>query len=351
MMPIRVALPQNANIKISGYVDAYYARNSQEDIDGTVIWPAIGARSATMGLNIAQITADAVSTNVRGRITLQFGDLPEYTFRNRYQMIQEGYVGLKLQNKLWVDFGVFTPHFGVESFLPKDNHLSLLSLPTYFEPFVQAGSRLVWKPVNRWKFAFHLLNGFGTIDSPNKNPSPALEVEYSTYNHFRAGYNNQLAQRNDHQTLFYHNLWLKYFTSRSQIRTAVSFGSETNSALIEQTNSGFTYNGLVSYQYFVRQKWTVAARIEYTNDQDALLDSPVVIDGSNTLSGPEILGGSLGFTYIPFLNSYFRLEGRYLRALQSDQKVFSNSWLGTNSTNALDRTEVLATVGVKFGGN
>ncbi|MGD1847076.1 MAG: outer membrane beta-barrel protein [Salibacteraceae bacterium] len=346
---LRIIRPANLDLRLSGYVDAYYARSSEEDNSPVNLWPAVGGRTATTALNIAQLTASINSERVRGIMTVQFGDLPEFTFPSRYQFLQEAYAGVRLHSQLWFDAGIFAPHIGVESLLPKDNHLSTLALPTYSEPFVQAGGRLNWTPNTRWFVGLHLLNGFGVVESPNKNISPGLELRYHTNNTWQMGYNNQLAQRTTHQTLFYQNVWATYTRNRIELKASASYGNETNAKIDAPSQNGTIFSALTSVQYKWKPTWKLAARIEYFDDKNGLLSTGFLSPDGLSVSGPEMLGGSFGITYLPYTQCYFRLETRYLNSLNPTVEPFGNSWFNENDRSARNRTEVLATLGVKFG--
>src|ERR1043166_4416367 len=86
-----------ASIKVSGYVDAYYAYYT--DSLGTGAYqkfPSISPRSNQIGLNTAMITASYDGEKARAVVTLHFGDIPRSTWSSTMNNLMEAHAGILL---------------------------------------------------------------------------------------------------------------------------------------------------------------------------------------------------------------------------------------------------------------
>src|SRR6187401_1706906 len=95
-------------IKISGYVDGYYAYYTDSVGAGNYQkFPAVSPRSNNFGLNAAIISAQYDGEKVRGIVTLHFGDIPRAVWAGTYNNVMEAHAGIRLTKKLWLDAGFF----------------------------------------------------------------------------------------------------------------------------------------------------------------------------------------------------------------------------------------------------
>src|ERR1700746_2805557 len=119
-------------LKISGYVDAYYAYYTDSVGEGNYQkFPSISPRSNQFGLNTAMLTAQYDAEKVRGIVTLHFGDIPRCAWSSTFNPLMEAHVGIRLHKTLWLDAGFFRTHFGTEGLLPKENFCSSVSVNTF----------------------------------------------------------------------------------------------------------------------------------------------------------------------------------------------------------------------------
>jgi len=90
----------SGSFRISGYVDAYYARYSDSvGIGKLEKFAAASTISNSFGLNIAQLSLQYSSPVVRATLTLQAGDIPQAVWSPVYNYIQEAYGGIHISRK------------------------------------------------------------------------------------------------------------------------------------------------------------------------------------------------------------------------------------------------------------
>lgn len=79
----------DSSIKITGYVDAYYAySNDSVGVNNYQKFPVISPRSDAFGINIAQLTAQYSNDKVRAVATFHYGDIPASAWSPTFNLIQ-----------------------------------------------------------------------------------------------------------------------------------------------------------------------------------------------------------------------------------------------------------------------
>lgn len=331
-------------IKLEGYIDSYIAM----DNDSNVMFDtskdkkratnnrglnALGFRKNEFNLNMAQLSVSKNADWYRGRFTLSYGTTPLQSWPMEYLPIQEAYAGIKAYNNLWVDAGIFLTHIGVESLLPKNNHLSLLSLTTMYKPFYQSGVKVSYKPVDQFEAQLHVLNGLGIIEDNNNDKSLGWLLSYSPNASFNitdsGSIGNEEKAGDPAAFLAYNNLNLSY-----QPIDPLNLRASMDIAMKSNAMSNLYYSGLVSGKYAINKNFALSLRGEMTND-----DKKVLTVGTNGL------GVTAGLEFKPTDNSYLRLEGRQLMlANNKENQVFKDAAGAASSS----RLEGMLSMGVSF---
>ena len=224
-----------AAIKISGYVDAYYAYYTDSVGVGNVQkFGSTSPRSNQFGLNVAVLNAQYDGEKVRGIVTLHFGDFPKATWSGTYNNIMEAHAGVRLCKKLWLDAGFFRTHFGTEALLPKENFLSSVSVNTYYEPYFEAGARLNFVPNDKLAITVYALNGYNIYEDNNEKKSLGMLVTYALGDKGNIGYSNYLgddAPIGDTLSRFrtHNNLFLNYQIKKLKIQVGGDYCTQKNS--------------------------------------------------------------------------------------------------------------------------
>lgn len=338
---------ENSSWSISGYVDAYGAYYT--DSVGTSNYqkfPTVSPRSKQFGLNIAMVTAKYSADRVRGIIALHYGDIPKSSWSNTYNFIQEANVGFRISKGLWLDGGFFRSHIGCEGLLPKENITSSISVPTFFEPYFEAGFKLNYVPTNKLALNLFVLNGYNIYEDNNTKKSGGVLATYSISDRISMTYANYFGDdtpEGDSIThfRFLNNIYLNYIQNKVRIVTGVDFGFQQNSDLTNLKKSASMWSGIFAMSYQAAKKFAIYGRGEVYRDPDGIL-SGVFMDQNNKLTGLKLWGITLGLEYKPTDNSYIRIEGRSLTTDKA-QKIFR--WDNDNKNN---RLEAMLNMGITF---
>jgi len=337
-----------SKLKISGYVDAYYARYSDSVGQGNYQkFPAASPRSNSFGLNVAQITEQYTSAKIRSTATLHFGDLPNASWSPIYNYIQEANVGFSLSSKFWIDAGFFKTHIGTEALLPKDNIASSASIITFYEPWWQSGVKFSYTPSDKFQAAIFLENGYNEFVATNRKKAIGLLFTYALGDKGSIGYYNLIGDgtpdniKTPHLR-FLNNLVFNYqFCKKFKAVVGVDFISQQNSSLADSTKNAYVYSSILTLNYIFNPIWGIYCRAETFNDADGFLTG-TIIDSKNKVTGYKLTGITLGIEYKPTENSYIRLEGRTLQ-MDAAQKIFRTSGAFTSQ-----RGEVMINMGIWF---
>lgn len=184
---------KNSPFSFSGYVDAYAAFYTDSvGIDNFQKFPTVSPRSEQMGLNIAMLTAKYSADRVRGVITFQYGDIPKSAWSSTFNNIQEANAGVRITKGLWIDGGFFRSYIGCEGLLPKENIASSIAIPTYYEPYYEAGFRFNYTPTDKLLLNLYLLNGYNLFEDNNSKKSLGLQATYTFNDNLSLNYSNYL---------------------------------------------------------------------------------------------------------------------------------------------------------------
>jgi len=311
---------------ISGYVDTYYSHDN-DYANAMDRFPGISPQRDEYRLNIAQLSLKYFKHNVRGNITLQYGDEPDVFWPSDRKLLQEGNIGFSPVENLWIDAGYFLTHIGTESIRPMENVFSSFAMVTFYEPFPQAGAVISYS-TKRFNGAFWLMNGYGQIADNNKNKSLGLSLTWWPYKNVSMSYNNiagnESSDLNNQKQRLYNNFIIKANLGENwNIIFNNDFCLQQKSKIDDSTGIGSMVGGFLTVKYtFNDPKYSIAYRGEYFADFDGIF-SPIYTISPLERSGLMCFGPSLAFEYKPMPNAYVRLEGRYLQTWR-DLKIFSD---------------------------
>lgn len=335
-------------ITLSGYVDVYGSYYTDSLAAGAFQqFPSTDPRSAQPGLNIAQLSLDYSSPRVRSTVTLHYGDLPLAAWSPDFTFVEEAHAGVRLCKHAWLDGGFFRTHIGGEGLDAKENIASSIALPTYFEPYYEAGFRLNYLPTAKWNISFYLLNGYNIFADNNNKKSAGIYINYALSDHVNITYSDYVGDDTDpdadsvQHLRFYNNLLFTYEKDHIRLLAQVDYAVQQNSALDNPLQSATMISGLLAIRYAICNAFGIYVRGETFQDPEGFL-SGIYFDDLGELSGLHISGATLGLEYKPTDNSYVRLEGRELVA---DTDMFLFYWNGNISNS---RFEGLLNVGVWF---
>lgn len=75
---LNIRAQSGSDFKISGYADTYYAYDNDNNGNSLRQFSVISPVRDQFRINLAQVTGKYAYKNLRGTVTLQFGDIPRY---------------------------------------------------------------------------------------------------------------------------------------------------------------------------------------------------------------------------------------------------------------------------------
>ncbi len=338
----------SATIKVSGYVDAYYAYYTDSvGIGNYQKFPSVDARSNSFGLNHAMITAQYDGDKFRGIVTAHYGDIPRSAWSSTFNGIMEAHAGVRLCSKLWLDAGFFRTHTGAEGLLPKENFTSSVSVSTYFEPYYESGFRLDYHPSSKLSIDLYFLNGYNIYEDNNDKKSLGLNLTYAFNDNANIGYTNYIgddtplgADTISHNRIF-QNIFANYQVGKLKMQVGVDYILQQNSNIIKQNKTVDCLSGVLSFKFQTTHKFADYMRFELFNDPNGFM-AGIITDKNNELTGLKLYGITYGLELKPIDNAYIRLEAREL-IMDKNQEIFQ--W---NNKPQHNRHEVLLNLGISF---
>ncbi|MBI3509351.1 MAG: outer membrane beta-barrel protein [Bacteroidetes bacterium] len=335
-------------IKVSGYVDAYYAYYTDSVGDNKdQQFPSISPRSKTFGLNTAMITAQYDGEKTRGIVSLHFGDIARSAWSPVFNPIMEAHAGIRLCSKLWIDAGFFRTHFGTEGLLPKENICSSVSVNTFYEPYYESGVRLNYNPCEKLALYFYALNGYNMYEDNNHKKSFGMLANYTMADDKGSfGYSNYIGDDSPTGDTISHlrihqNLFFNYQYKKMKIQVGGDFCYQKNSFSYISKKPGMMGSGVMSFKYQCCKSSSVYTRGEIFQDPSGFM-STRFIDWEGNVTGYKLWGTTVGVEYKPTENSYLRAEVREI-SMDQWQKIFY-----TNGKDVSTRTELLINMGISF---
>ena len=336
----------SSKLSLLGYLDTYYSYYTDSLGPGQFQkFASVSPRNNCFGLNIAQIGLNYASPMVRGNLTLHYGDIPLSSWSQSFNPVQEANLGIKILKNTWLDAGFFTTHIGTESFLPKNNYLSSLTVATYNEPFYQAGARLSFK-TQKIHAELWIVNGYNFFLDANSAKSVGILFRYKLNSNTSLTYTNLLGLESADvapvkKFRFYQNIFLNTsFRDKLFLIVGGDFGMQTHSVLQDSEETAFMYNAMGEIRYYFNKKVSVTARYEIFMDPEGFIGG-IVQDANGELMGYKLKGYAMGVEFRPVKNAYLRAEGRYLQ-LSENLDVFHHG------PSPSKRWEMMITMGFYF---
>lgn len=349
---------------IDGYADVYYAAYSESTKAGTIATNGVIApKNNSLGLNILQLSGNYIHDDVRGKITIQFGDVPTQVWPTDYRFVQEAYVGARLGKKTWIDAGFFKTHIGAEIIPGRYNLLSTIAMVTYNEPFFQGGVRIVQETNAKFNWGIHVLDGFNKFTANTAIPALGFSSNYVVTQKLQLMYNNLLsdeAVNNKFNLRFYNNFNASYIHKKWAMLLGIDVVTQQLNAYDSRItkNHNFVIGGLLTIKHQTFKRWAFVVRPEFFYDKYGVLSVPVT--GGNVLNASQLTyipkpdgyktaGITLGTELKLHPEHYFRIEARYLNNF-TNQQLYGNAWglFKAKAGQTNQRLEVVLTTGLWF---
>lgn len=318
-----------AQIKIGGYVSSYYASNDDDRLpNGFVQFPTLEPRKDQFSLNMALISLAYESSTMRGNITLHYGDVPESSWPKTFNLIQEANGGFRVYKKIWLDAGFFKTHIGIESFQPRENIASSMSIMNFYDPYFLSGAKLSYLCGPKLTFQVSVFNGYNEYLDNNKNKAFGFTAVYNPTRQLSLTYNALTCDetpdkvRTKHQR-FYQNIYSTLHLRKLIIGVDLNFGVQQHSLHADTTKAGFLYGALIVAKYQFLKKLGAYGRAETFSDPNQILTGTLDI-------GHFISGTTLGLEFKPQRTVSLSTEWRIL---QADNLIFLQGNKLTNRRN------------------
>lgn len=303
---------------IGGYVSTYYAYYDDDaEKNNFVQFPTLAPRKDQFSLNMALISLEYKSPNLRSKITLHYGDVPESSWPSTFNLIQEANAGFKIHKKIWFDAGFFRSHIGLESFQPRENITSSMSVPNFYDPYFLSGAKLTFLLSSKLNLQACIFNGYNEYLDNNKNKAFDFSLNYNPNDNFSFTYNLLTCDETPdsykvkHQR-YYQNFYATFIHKKLTLGLDASFGIQERSLKSDSGKIATMYSGLVVAKYQFLKKLAVYGRVEDFSDPNQILTGNLSI-------GQYIRGTTLGFEYKPQKTASLSLEWRIL---ESDNMIF-----------------------------
>ncbi|HXH32600.1 MAG TPA: outer membrane beta-barrel protein [Bacteriovoracaceae bacterium] len=323
------------NPTFDGFVDAYYAFDSNRPPDHEREFTTQPARHNEFNLNLASVGVSVKEEKIRGRLALQFGNsVTKNTYfepvsgktsgPNETKNFQEAYVGTRIAADTWIDLGIYLGHIGAESWISKDNWTYSRALMLDYVPYYSAGVRLTHKIDEKSGLQLHLINGWQNVSENNSGKAVGFQYQRQLTQDLLYIYNNffgdEIVVGSRPRFRAYHDFILKWMASdRWQYLLSADFGHQA-----QQEKRGVDAWGAtaVTVRRVLRDGQSVSFRSEYYNDRhQANVETA-------TANGFQVLGASTNFDQKFEGNAMWRTE---LRALYSKDKIYPKRASGKNN--------------------
>jgi hypothetical protein len=301
-------------IAFGAFFDAYYAYDFERPATRDRAYTTQPARHNEFNINLAFVEAKIADERVRGRFALQTGTAVNFNYaaeannRELSQLIQEGVVGYRLADNLWIDAGIYLSHIGLESWISRDNWTYTRSLCSDFSPYYQTGVKATLQASPQFALQFHVLNGWQNIAETNNGKAVGLQAAFTPSENISLTYNNFIGNEQSDslasRTRFFNDVVLKFSLSPSfQIAGMFDLGLEEKPA---GSGNSTWYAAMLLGKLQATPSLALTGRVEYYGDKDQ------VIVKTGTPNGFQIYGGSLPADVAVAPNLLWRLEGRLL---------------------------------------
>lgn len=340
-----------SHFDLTVYVDVYYNRvlnRPSGDTSNILNFASNCPFANEFRLNVASLWLYYTAKNARGKVELQYGDVPNLLTDPQVQFIKymkRAEFGFRIYKTFWVDLGYQYNPIGYESSFPIRNQLSTVTVGGYYEPGNFLGAKLSAQLTPSFLIGAYIGNPYTLAYGRNKRLFAGLFMGYSYKDIFSVNYNNlmgssDLATEEKNHLGIYNNVYVTVNPVNNLLLVGqCDFGLVTNKGIPDTTKTASEVSGFLQVTYQFTKWFSASLRGEYFNDPDAIMSTLYAYDGK--LRGLLTYGGTVGVEFNPVKNSYIRAEYTYLTADKGNLAFLSNL--------SQDRNTLTFTAGYKFG--
>jgi hypothetical protein len=327
-------------LTFSGYLEMYYLFNFNRPANNTQ--PGFiysHNRVNEVNVNLGFLKASYETEKVRGNFALMTGTYANANLAAEPGVLKnifEANAGMKISTakNLWIDAGIFSSHIGFESAIGKDCWTLTRSMLADNSPYYESGVKISYTTDNeKWFLSGLLLNGWQRIQRVEGNSLPSFGTQITFKPTSSITLNSSSFIGTDkadsvRQMRYFHNFYgIFQLTEKLGLTVGFDMGAEEKSPEVSAVNAW--YSPVAIIQYAINDKWSIAARGEYYQDENGVLITTETANGFKT-TGVSI---NLDYTIIP--TALWRIEARNLISkdaifVKNNEAVHNNSFISTS---------------------
>lgn len=323
---VAMAQTRDSTLKITlgAFVDAYYAYDAGDPLTFDRSYTTQAARANEFNINLAHVEAVMSGARLRGRLALQAGTSVQTNYAGEpangavsgpslARHLQEAYVGYKVNDRLWVDAGIFFSNMGAEGWLPSDNLTYTRSLVADFSPYYSSGVRAVFQAAPRLVARVDVINGWQNISETNTDKAVGTRLDYTpkdgvTLSHYLYAGTETLGR----MRLFTGVSTVAAVSPKVKVEAEFDVGQQGEA---DGSGNDSWMGGVLAGRFALTPHVAFVIRGELYNDADQAI---IVTGGPD---GFKATGGSIGLDYTPGDGFMWRTE---LRTLSADAPLFAD---------------------------
>ncbi len=331
----------STKIRLSGFVDTYYAYDFNRPGDADRLFTTQAARHDEANVNLAWLGVTVERRKVRARVAFQAGTSVQVNYAGEprdgaisgpdvARFIQEAVVGVRLADHVWVDGGIYLSYIGLEGWSSSDNPAYTRSLVADYTPYYLSGARLTWVATPRLTAQLHVVNGWQNISESNRNSAFGARLDYALSRSLTLAYANFIGNEQPRGT----PASLRVF-NQVMAKGTLPNGTQLQGQVDVGQQGGSDWYGVVM---IARQPLT--PRVAIVGRVERYADPDQVILRTNLRSGFVGNGASAGVDVTIDGGARWRSE---LRGIRTTKEVFFDS-----GTSRPTRTNAVVVTSLSF---
>lgn len=315
------AFAQSDPIKITGFIDTYYAYDFNEPSNHER--PAFlynHTRHNEINVNLGLLKISYEKEGVYANLGFMVGTYPQYNLSSEAsstQHIYEANVGVDLTKRIRIDAGIMGSHIGWESAVSKDNVTLTRSMAAENSPYYLSAAKITHLPSAAWSLSLLIANGWQRVKRLDQNSSPAAGTQISYKPNDRITLNYSTFVGNDRPDSarawrFFHDVYaVCQWSQKFSFIAGIDYGMEQTDK--NPSKYGTWYGWALIAKHQVLSKLSFAGRIEQ------FIDKRGIVVSTTTPHGFQTNGFSLNTDFQINDHALLRTE---IRELISRDKVF-----------------------------
>lgn len=330
---------------ITGYADVYYGYDFSRPPNNSRQYFTQAVRHNEFNLNWGYLLAEYRSDRIRSNLGFHSGTYVQYNYaaepNDLTRLIYQANAGVRLFEKLWLDAGIITPHFGYESVASLDNEIYTRALGTELTPYYLTGVKFSSALTEQLDLVAVVVNGWQQITEINDAKSFGVNIQFRPADHVTISYGNLIGDEAPARfsgfirakIRHYHNMWARYnLSEQTHLVGSIDFGRQEQLGSTQKSN--FTSWSFIA-SHDVTDKVSLAVRAENFSDTSEILIDAVSADEF------DLTTASVTGTYKVAEEALLRLE---IKMGEASGPIFRRE----DGTNTSKFAQVVASVAVRF---